>query len=82
MKDHDKTKAQLIEELKAQRKQLAQIQELEIKHRQLQEALCLSEERFRTICENAPVMIDAFDLNGRCIFANRERMDPGTNHGM
>jgi PAS domain S-box-containing protein len=72
MKDHDKTKAQLIEELKAQRKQLAQIQELEIKHRQLQEALCLSEERFRTICENAPVMIDAFDLNGRCIFANRE----------
>ena len=72
MKGHDKTKPQLIEELKVQSKQLAQIQELEIKRRRVEEALCLSEERFRTICENAPVMIDVFDLNGRCIFANIE----------
>jgi PAS domain S-box-containing protein len=72
MKDNDKTKVKLVEELKAQRKQLAQIQELEIKQRRVEQALCLSEERFRTICENAPVMLDAFDLNGRCIFVNRE----------
>ncbi len=36
------------------------------------EALQKSEQRFRTIFENAPIFIDAFDKDGRCILWNKQ----------
>jgi len=45
----------------------------EITERKLiEKALGESEEKFRTICENAPVIIDCFDEKGQCLFINRE----------
>ncbi len=37
----------------------------------IEDALRQSEERFRTIYENAPIMIDAFDSEGKCILWNK-----------
>ena len=37
-----------------------------------QKRLHLYEERFKTIFENAPVMIDSFDRQGHCLLWNRE----------
>ncbi|MCK5280737.1 MAG: PAS domain S-box protein, partial [Cyclobacteriaceae bacterium] len=42
------------------------------KKRRVEEALRKSEVRFRTIYENAPVLINAFDENGRFVFWNKQ----------
>lgn len=42
------------------------------KRKRAEKLLKDSEARFRMIYEHAPVMIDAFDVNGRCVMWNKE----------
>ncbi|MFQ5865705.1 MAG: PAS domain S-box protein [bacterium] len=53
MKDDEKTKSQLIQELQLLRKQVSELKEAEIKRKRVEEALKTSEEKFRLIFENA-----------------------------
>ena len=60
-----KTHLALRNTQKQLRKELAE-------RRQAETALRESEERFRTIFENTPVMINSFDKAGRCLLWNRQ----------
>ncbi|TET06895.1 MAG: PAS domain S-box protein [Candidatus Atribacteria bacterium] len=53
MKGIEKTKEQLIDELAILRQQITELQKSEIKHRQIEESLRDSEEKFRILVEMA-----------------------------
>jgi len=64
--------AKPLTEITKLRARVAELEALTAELKETQTALRYSEERFRTICEHAPVMIDSFDESGRCTLWNRE----------
>ena len=71
MKDQRKTKAQLIKEVEALRQQVADLQAVTSEHRQLDEGLRQSEERYRELFENANDALATFTLDGTLTAVNR-----------
>jgi two-component system cell cycle sensor histidine kinase/response regulator CckA len=70
--DNDKAKAQLLDEVQELRRRVDELETSNAEHEQAAAALRTSEVRFRAIHEYAPLMMDAFDTDGRCILWNRE----------
>lgn len=53
-------------------RRVAELEKSKLKLKQRLAALRKSDDLLKTIFENAPVLIDAFDKNGRCILWNRQ----------
>jgi PAS domain S-box-containing protein len=71
VKDEDKTKEQLINELVELRQRVAELEKLESKCRQAEEALRGTETRYHSIFENAVEGIFWITLDGRILAANQ-----------
>ena len=71
MKDKDKTKAQLLEELAALRKEIRTLQSLAGRRKESQNALRESDERYRSLFDNIRDFVYTHDLEGRFLTINR-----------
>ncbi|MGB7033128.1 MAG: PAS domain S-box protein [Syntrophobacteria bacterium] len=70
MKDGNKTKEQLLNELLELRQRITKLQEVEIEHKRAEEALRESEERYRNIVDSQTELICRFLSDGTLTFVN------------
>ena len=70
MEDEDKTKEQLVTELKEMRQRITTLEELEVTRKRTEEELRESEKRFRTLFQNAPIGIGLATLGGHILDGN------------
>jgi PAS domain S-box-containing protein len=75
MKDSDKTKDQLINELAKLRQRIQDLEASENERKRAEEALRESEERFRQMYDEAPVGYHELDREGRIIRVNRRELE-------
>jgi two-component system cell cycle sensor histidine kinase/response regulator CckA len=75
MKDADKSKDQLINELAKLRQRVQDLEASENECRRAKEALHESEERFRLMYDEAPVGYHELDREGRIIRVNRRELE-------
>jgi PAS domain S-box-containing protein len=70
MKDNAKTKSQLLSELAELQQRVLNLEFVEEAHRQVEQALRESEERFRSVVDNSPTGIFLVDNAYKFIYAN------------
>ncbi|MBU1207451.1 MAG: PAS domain S-box protein [Proteobacteria bacterium] len=75
MKDENKKKSKLIEELTVLRQRIKKLEALEKEHARAEEALRESEERFRQIYDETPIGYHELDTGGRIIRVNRTELE-------
>ncbi len=71
MRDADKTKKQLMRELEEARRRLAEPEASEGEHKRAEAALRESEEKYRTLVEDALIGIMNVDLTGKITYVNK-----------
>jgi len=72
MKDTDKTKERLIQELIKMREKIANLEEITIESRQTKTELKESEKKYRDLVEETPIGIANIDIAGKIIYINKE----------
>jgi diguanylate cyclase (GGDEF)-like protein/PAS domain S-box-containing protein len=70
VKDSEKTKEQLINELSEFRQQVIKLKKLEIKRKEVEKALRDSEKKYRDVVQNTNSIILRMDINGCITFFN------------
>ncbi|OPX93931.1 MAG: Blue-light-activated protein [Syntrophorhabdus sp. PtaB.Bin006] len=71
MKDHDKTKEQLINELAEMGREIEDLKKSEAGHREAEKALREREEQFRNLMEYMPVSVQGYRTDGTVVYWNK-----------
>jgi PAS domain S-box-containing protein len=75
MKDQDKSKKQLMDELVKLRQQNTELEKSEIKHKQVEEALKESQERYKAFFERSLCCVCMHDFEGRFLDVNKTTLN-------
>lgn len=72
VEDSERIEVQLVQEIRALRRHLAELEQAEHEPKQRQESLRKTGETLHSIFQNMPVMVSAFDSYGNIIMWNRQ----------
>lgn len=75
MKEKDKPKEQLIDQLVESRQRIAELEAQETECKQAQEELQMTEQNFRNSLESSPLGVRIVSVQGELLYANQAILD-------